>query len=342
MSCSNCGSNGLTSCSCNDNCPDKTSELTFDGTLTSIPIPDGATLNDVLLLLEEYVMNSIDALNFEYVISDLNCIGLPAGTYGYNQVFDAINEAICSISSDITDIQTDITDIQTDITNIESSITTIETDITNIESSITTIETTIGESMPLGAMMVYVSSTVPNAKWMRCEGQSLSTSLYADLFSVVGYSFGGSGVSFSLPDLRGQFVAGYDSAGAVEYQTIGQGGGQDSVTLTKDQIPKHKHVLGTGTDGSVMTNPGNHTHKGGYAFNGILEGGDVPADFTWDLDEGGTVGPNFKRVGGFPYADGAHTHTGTTGDGTSDLVGGLAHENRPAFVAFPWIIKVLN
>jgi microcystin-dependent protein len=337
MSCSNCGSNGLTSCSCNDNCPDKTSELTFDGTLTSVPIPDGATLNDVILLLEEYVMNSIDALNFEYVISDLNCIGLPAGTYGYNQVFDAINTAICSLSNELMGISDDIVTINGNIADIQGDITNIQSDITNIESSIVSIV----ENMPLGAMMLYVSSIVPNAKWMRCEGQSLSTSLYADLFSVVGYSFGGSGISFSLPDLRSQFVAGYDSTGAVEYQTIGQGGGQDSVTLTKTQIPKHKHTVGTG-DGATITNPGNHTHNGGYAFNAILEGGDVPADLTWDLDEGGAVGPEFKRVGGFPYADGAHIHTGVTGDGTSDAIGGLAHENRPSFVAFPWIIKVAN
>lgn len=341
MSCSNCGSNGLTSCSCNDNCPDKTSELIFDGTLTSVPIPDGATLNDVLLLLEEYVMNSIDALNFEYVLSEPNCIGLSAGTYGYSQILDAINTTICSLSSDITSIEGDITSIEGDITTIQGDITTIQGDITTIQGDITTIENNITDSMPLGSMIMYPSATVPNSKWLRCEGQSLSTSIYADLFAVIGYSFGGAGLSFSLPDLRGKFVAGYNSGGASEYQTIGQGGGQDSVTLTKAQLPKHKHTIGTG-DGATMSDPGNHDHDGGYAFNSILEGGDVPSEATWDIDEGGDPGPTFKRVGGFPYADGAHTHTGVTGDGTSDGLGGTAHENRPAFLVFPWIIKVAN
>jgi len=335
MSCSNCGSNGLTSCSCNDNCPDKTSELTFDGTLTSIPIPDGSTLNDVLLLLEEYVMNSIDALNFEYVISDLNCIGLPAGTYGYNQVFDAINEAICSISNELIDISDDIVAINNDITSIQGDITNIESDIVNIESL-------VGDVMPIGSMIMYPVAAEPNSKWQICEGQSLSTTTYVDLFNVIGYNFGGFGTTFKVPDMRSKFLVGYDGTGAAEYQTIGQGSGQNDVTLTVPELPNHKHVLGTGTDGSVMTNPGNHTHEGGYTFNAILEGGDVPADFTWDLDEGGTVGPEFKRVGAFPYADGEHTHTGLTGDGTSTGLAGSPHENRPEFIVFPWMIKVLN
>jgi len=288
----------------------------FDGTLNSIPVPDGANLNDVLLLLETFVIQSIDELNLEYVLSAENCLGLPAGTYGYNQIFDAVNAAICSIEGDITTIQGDITTIENDITAIEGDITSIEGDITTIQTDITNIETNITESMPLGSMIVFPSATPPNAKWLRCEGQPLSTTIYADLFAVIGYSFGGAGLSFNLPDLRGQFIAGYNAGGAAEYQTVGQGGGQ---------------------------NPGNHDHKGGETFNTILEGGTLqPGDQMWDLDEGGAVGPNLYRTNEFPYADGAHTHTGVTGDGTSDGLAGQAHENRPEFLAFPWMIKVVN
>ncbi len=342
MSCSNCGSNAITSCSCNDNCPTTTSELLFDGTLNSIPVPDGANLNDVLLLLETFVIQSIDELNLEYVLSAENCLGLPAGTYGYNQIFDAVNAAICSIEGDITTIQGDITTIENDITAIEGDITSIEGDITTIQTDITNIETNITESMPLGSMIVFPSATPPNAKWLRCEGQPLSTTIYADLFAVIGYSFGGAGLSFNLPDLRGQFIAGYNAGGAAEYQTVGQGGGQNTVSLLKNQIPKHQHTIGAG-DSATMTNPGNHDHKGGETFNTILEGGTLqPGDQMWDLDEGGAVGPNLYRTNEFPYADGAHTHTGVTGDGTSDGLAGQAHENRPEFLAFPWMIKVVN
>lgn len=340
MSCSKCGSNGLTSCSCNDNCPTNTSELFFDGTLSSIPVPEGATVNDVLQLLETFVIQSIDELNLEYVVSEPNCLGLPAGTYGYNQIFDAVNAALCSVQSDITNIQGDITTLQGDVTTLQGDVTTLQNDVTNIQGDIVNVQTNITESMPLGSMIVFPAATPPNTKWMRCEGQAMSTAIYADLFAIIGYSFGGAGLSFNLPDLRGQFIAGYNSAGAAEYQTIGQGGGEDSVSLIKSEIPKHQHTIGSG-DGATMSNPGNHDHSGGYIFNAVVEGGDIPKDATWDLSEDANP-PTLSRTNDFPAPDGAHIHTGVTGDGTSDGLSGQPHENRPSFLAFPWMIKVEN
>jgi microcystin-dependent protein len=40
--------------------------------------------------------------------------------------------------------------------------------------------------------------------WELCEGQSLDTAVYPDLFAVIGYTYGGSGSTFNLPDLRGR------------------------------------------------------------------------------------------------------------------------------------------
>jgi microcystin-dependent protein len=335
MSCG-CNKNGLTSCGCNDNCPYKTSDITvFDGNFTSIVLPAGAGLNEALEALEEFTINSVNNLNLVFTVNPGNCINLAPGQYGYNQIFDAINNALCDLNTTISNIEGDITSIQGDITSIQGDITSIQGDITNVESS-------IGDVMPIGSMIMYPIAAEPNSKWQICEGQSLNKNTYADLFDVIGYNFGGFGTTFKLPDMRSKFLVGYDGTGAAEYQTIGQGGGQNDVALTAAEIPKHKHVIGNGTDGSSIDNPGNHDHRGGYTFNSILEGGNVPSEQTWDLEEGGAVGPVFKRVGGFPYADGAHTHSGFTGDGTGAGLSGASHENRPAFIVFPWMIKVLS
>lgn len=239
-----------------------------------------------------------------------------------------------------------ISTFNTEISNILTSISTIETDITTLQTQVTTLENTVvvgfQEQMPIGSMMLYPVGSAPNSKWMLCEGQSLSTTTYADLFALVGYNFGGAGANFNLPDLRNMFVAGYNSLGPAEYQTIGSGAGANTVTLTKAQIPKHTHMITNGVDGAVQSNPGNHNHNGGYSFNTIVEGGDVPVDQTWDFDEGGATGPNISRTDSIPVSAGAHTHTGNTGDGTTDGLAGQAHENRPAFVVFPYVIKVLN
>lgn len=338
MSYSKCGNNSLTSCSCQDNCPDKTSELLFDGTFSSISVPDGATLNDVLLLLEEYTLETVNNLNLTYTIGPSNCIGLVAGEYGYSQIFDAVNSTICSLSSNVSQIESDLSDLQVTVTD---SLADIQADITDIQADIVDIQANIIDSMPLGSMIMYPVATPPSVKWLLCEGQSLSTTTYSDLFTLVGYSFGGSGASFNLPDMRGKFFAGYDATGSADYQTIGQGAGSDSVSLTKTQLPNHQHTIGT-ADGGSISNPGNHDHRGGETFNAVLEGGTLaPGDQSWDLNEDSNP-PTLYRTNQFPYADGAHTHTGVTGDGTSDGLSGAPHENRPSFIVFPWAIKVTN
>lgn len=102
MSCSSCGSNSITSCGCIDNCPNKTSDITlFDGNLNYIQIPANATLNQVLQLMESYIITSINDLNLQYTILAENCIGLPAGNYGYNQVLSAIINTLCTLIAEV-------------------------------------------------------------------------------------------------------------------------------------------------------------------------------------------------------------------------------------------------
>jgi hypothetical protein len=102
MSCTNCGSK---SCSCSDNCPNKTSDITvFDGQLNVLEVPCGASLNDILTLLEAYTTNMVNELDnmVSVVITAPNPIGLAAGTYSTQQVINAVLATLTSIKSDIT------------------------------------------------------------------------------------------------------------------------------------------------------------------------------------------------------------------------------------------------
>lgn len=65
---------------------------------------------------------------------------------------------------------------------------------------------------PAGAVISYAGSSAPTG-WLLCAGQSLLTASYAALFSAIGYTYGGSGANFNLPDLRGRAVAGKDNMG---------------------------------------------------------------------------------------------------------------------------------
>ncbi len=70
-------------------------------------------------------------------------------------------------------------------------------------------------SGPPGSVIYHAGSSAPSG-YVKANGASLSTSTYAALFSAIGYTFGGSGGSFNVPDLRGEFLRGWDDSRGVD------------------------------------------------------------------------------------------------------------------------------
>jgi microcystin-dependent protein len=291
----------LTSCTCSDNCPSKTSEFIFDGTLSGIYVPDGATLNDVLELLNEFTLDTVNSLNVEYVITGSNCLGLTPGTYGYSQIFDTLN---------------------------------------SLEAEVNEFSALFADNMPIGSMIVYPVAAAPNSKWLACEGQSLSTATYPALFAKIGYNFGGSGASFNLPDLRRQFIAGYDAV-VTDYNVIGQGAGLNSVTLTANQSGLRSHNHTATFTGNAL---GAHSHAIWADPNDGAGSGAI--DLT--NDDGSSYYNNanngaFSGSGLYIEPVSAGTPSGSVSVANASSSPAIeSHENRPPFLAFPWMIKVLN
>ena len=76
------------------------------------------------------------------------------------------------------------------------------------------------------------------AGWLKADGSAVSRTDYANLFSAIGTTFGtGDGsTTFNLPDLRGEFIRGYDNARGIDSgRTIGSS--QSSQNLS------HSHSL---------------------------------------------------------------------------------------------------
>jgi phage-related tail fiber protein len=72
-----------------------------------------------------------------------------------------------------------------------------------------------GMLMPIGAIIAYAGSTLPDG-WVWCDGSAISRTDYATLYASVGTSFGvGDGsTTFNVPDLRGRVLVGKDNMGA--------------------------------------------------------------------------------------------------------------------------------
>lgn len=76
------------------------------------------------------------------------------------------------------------------------------------------------------------------------EGQLLPISQNSALFSLLGTMYGGDGrTTFGLPDLRGRVPLHVGQRPGGPNRTMGQRGGNETTTLTAQDMPAHNHAF---------------------------------------------------------------------------------------------------
>ena len=119
------------------------------------------------------------------------------------------------------------------------------------------------QGVSTGLIIPWSSASVP-AGFLECNGQSVSTSTYAALFAVIGYTYGGSGASFNVPDCQDRCLVNKSNTKNLA-QTMGANtvaptgniaGNLANVTLTTAQLPSHTH------QGRTTGNTGPHGASG--------------------------------------------------------------------------------
>ena len=100
-----------------------------------------------------------------------------------------------------------------------------------------------GDTFPIGAMLPY-GNTTPPENWLICDGSEVSRTTYAELFNVIGTSYGsGDGsTTFNLPDKRGRGSVGLDENDN-DFNVIGKKIGEKTHTLTLQEMPSHNHGI---------------------------------------------------------------------------------------------------
>jgi microcystin-dependent protein len=109
---------------------------------------------------------------------------------------------------------------------------------------------------PAGAIMAFAGTTAPSG-WLKCEGQAVSQTTYANLYAAIGsnWNTGGEGAgNFRLPDLRGMFVRGTgtnatgSSSGAVG-PSVGSYAADTYLNHTHTDSG-HTHTVASGNSGT--------------------------------------------------------------------------------------------
>jgi microcystin-dependent protein len=115
----------------------------------------------------------------------------------------------------------------------------------------------------IGEIKLYGGSILPTG-FLRCDGSAVSRTTYADLFSVIGVTYGaGDGsTTFNLPNLKGKVPVGLDS-NDTDFDNLGETGGEKTHTLTVNEMPAHTNnnsptarssSINTGSVSSVSVN----------------------------------------------------------------------------------------
>jgi microcystin-dependent protein len=122
-------------------------------------------------------------------------------------------------------------------------------------------------AVPSGTVHLFATTTAPTG-YLECDGSAVSRTTYADLFGVIGTTWGaGDGSStFNLPDLRGEFVRGWDNGRNVDSSRA-------FASSQTDANKEHNHTA-TATSTSTVTDPG-HFHDIEYSNSdrgdGVIE-----------------------------------------------------------------------
>lgn len=168
------------------------------------------------------------------------------------------------------------------------------------------LPTSLIESIvPTGMVLPFANNTPPPG-FLKANGFEVSRTLYSKLFAAIGTTYGaGDGeTTFNLPDLRGEFIRGWDDGRGVD-------AGRVIGSFQNHALEYHNHLLPTGAG------------SGTYNLPGII-------DSCWDTNGGNNTFP----------ADGVNAVTDQDGMSLYGQNGGnRANETRSRNIALLYCIK---
>tara|TARA_R100000388_G_C7225024_1_gene151261 strand:- start:41 stop:1243 length:1203 start_codon:yes stop_codon:yes gene_type:complete len=199
-------------------------------------------------------------------------------------------------------------------------------------------------SVPAGSVFCFAAQSPPTG-YLECNGQVLARSgTYADLFAAIGTAFNTGGESseqFRLPDLRGEFVRGYDHGRGVD------SGRNVAHNVQGAQFGQHNHSFSATASGSGTTSTKSLT---GTAFQISETFSAAPSPtgiFSKGANQNGQLTPGSPDTSstGTLQIDASHNHTITISNinvsGNTGNQGGTGNssETRPRNIALMYIIK---
>lgn len=119
-----------------------------------------------------------------------------------------------------------------------------------------------GQPRDVGQIAAFAMNSAP-AGWLECDGSAVSRTTYSTLFARISTTFGeGDGsTTFDLPDLRGEFVRGWDNSRGVDADRV-FGSAQSGTSVPNVSVNSSNVLLApkdTAVSGADSTSAGSIT-----------------------------------------------------------------------------------
>lgn len=175
-----------------------------------------------------------------------------------------------------------VTDLQTALNN-KLALTGKAADSDLLDGHGSSYFAVAGTLIYAGSIIIWPTEIVPNG-YLECNGQSISRSIYSDLFSSIGTRYGSTSSStFNIPDLRGEFLRGYN-----------HGSGNDPDVATRTDRGDSTTGDNVGTKQTDKFKSHNHDSSASYQHSKeYFQGG--PDDCANDGYRTGNTGGNETR-----------------------------------------------
>lgn len=111
--------------------------------------------------------------------------------------------------------------------------------------------------------IVQSAAAPPLANRLLCDGGVYDVEDYPELFEAIGYTFGGSGSAFNVPNAIGRAIVCAGTTGGLTSRGVGEVGGHERTTILEANLPAHSHTT--------------HSHLPGMAQLGVGEPVSLPA-----------------------------------------------------------------
>jgi microcystin-dependent protein len=150
---------------------------------------------------------------------------------------------------------------------------------------------------PAGIIVPYAGGTAP-VNYLLCDGASVAVAAYPALHAAILYQYGGSGLNFNLPDLRGRVIAGKEATAtlltaglsAITSTTLGATGGNEA-------LHTHTHAP------TVTATQATHGHTQAGHYHGFYDDVGGFAHTAATGTSRNIIDPSFGPTTSFDYTD---------------------------------------